>query len=154
MTFSVLLTTIPHHPGWSLAYDWLWKKIYWMDAWLFYIESSLGTVLPTGLINLVSRELRLFFHQPRALWPFSKTTSSGTLWAQGGLDKHTDSDDKYIFLFAFVSLLCFLHHFLRLLEFCIHQLLLQFSVFKYFVQMLRKKEVHISSMICHWCWKM
>ena len=98
-------------------------------------------------------KLRLFLHQSSALWPLSKTTFSGVLWPQGRPDKHTDSGDKYIFLFTFVSLLCFLHHFLRLLEFCIHQLLLQFSVFKYFVQVLRKNKVHISSLTYYWCWK-
>lgn len=57
-----------------------------------------------------------------------------------------DTDGKYIFLLAFVSLLGFLHQFLCLLQFGIHQLLLQFSVFKYFVQMLRKNKVYISSL--------
>lgn len=90
-------------------------------------------------------------HQSSALWLWSKTTFSEVLWPPGRPDKHTD---KYIFLLAFVLLLSFLHHFLGLFQFCIHQLLLQFSVFKYFVQMLKEKKWHISSLITYWCWEM
>lgn len=57
-----------------------------------------------------------------------------------GLHLHADRNDKYIFLFPLVTLLCFLHQFLSLLELRIHQLLLQLSVLKYFVQMLREED--------------
>lgn len=42
----------------------------------------------------------------------------------------------YVFLFFLMSLLSFLHHFLRLLQLGIHQFLLKFSVLKYFIKVL------------------
>lgn len=83
-----------------------------MAAGLFCVESSLGTFWAgqfslQGISGSFSISLQLCDHSQKQL-------------SRGFPDPEADrpdidSDDKYIFLFTFVLLLCFLHHFLRLL---------------------------------------